>query len=487
MDKHEKSIKLNAVLNGIRTALNLVFPLITFPYISRTLTVNEVGKYNFSDSIVQYFLLIAALGIDKYAIREGAKYRDDRKKISAFASDVFTVNLISTIVSYFLLSIVLIFSNKLHPYLVCILILSTQIFFTTIGTEWIYSIFEEYSYITIRSIAFKIISIVMLFLFVRHSGDYLKYAAITVLASVGSNLLNFIHARKFCDIRLSYHFDWKAMLKPIIIIFVTNIAIQIYVNSDTTMLGLLKDDYTVGIYSVSGKIYRIVKNVLAAVLIVSIPRLAMYAGKKMQQEFDSLLLKLVNTLLVIIFPTMVGLFMLSRDIVVIIGGSKYTQSTSSLQILCIAIIFAIFSSVFNECVLLPYKREKYSLYSSIVSAALNIGLNFIFIPILAENGAALTTVLAEFTMSAMNFYFGRDIILKVFVNKETRKNIISIAIGCVGIVIACQVCIYFIESIWLEIIGCVITSTIVYGTILLVFRNPVALNMVQRVETKLRK
>ena len=483
----KKSIKLNAVLNGIRTTLNLVFPLITFPYISRTLTVNEVGKYNFSDSIVQYFLLIAALGIDKYAIREGAKYRDDRKKISSFASDVFTVNIASTVVSYILLAIVLVFSGKLHSYLVCILILSTQIFFTTIGTEWLYSIFEEYSYITIRSIVFKIISIAMLFIFVRHSGDYLKYAAITVVASVGSNILNFIHARKFCDIRLSYHVDWKAMLKPIIIIFVTNIAIQIYVNSDTTMLGLLKDDYTVGIYSVSGKIYRIVKNVLAAVLIVSIPRLSMYAGKKMQREFDNLMLKLVNTLLVIIFPTIVGLFMISQDVVLIIGGSKYIQSTSSLQILCVAILFAIFSSVFNECVLLPYKREKYSLLSSIISAALNIGLNFIFIPILAENGAALTTVLAEFTMSAMNLYFGRDLILKVFVNKTTRNNIISIAIGCIGIVIACRTCIFYIENIWLEIIGCVVTSTISYSIILLAFRNPVAWDILKQVKNKLKK
>lgn len=481
----KKSIRLNAVLNGIRTILNLVFPLITFPYISRTLTVNEIGKYNFSDSIVQYFMLIAALGIDKYAIREGAKYRDDRKKISTFASNVFTVNLVSTIISYIILAVVLIISNKLHYYLLCILILSSQIFFTTIGTEWLYSIYEEYTYITIRSIVFKIISIALLFVFVRQSGDYLKYAAVTVFASVGSNILNFIHARKFCDIRLSFNFNWKAMLKPIVIIFVTNIAIQIYVNSDTTMLGLLKDDYTVGIYSVSGKIYRIVKNVLAAVLIVSIPRFSMYAGKRMQHEFDSLLLKLVNTLLVIIFPTMVGLFMLSRDVVFIISGSKYEQSTSSLRILCIAIIFAIFSSVFNECVLLPYKREKYSLYSSIVSAALNIGLNFIFIPLFAENGAALTTVLAEFTMSVMNLYFGRDLIAKVFINKTTRNNVISIAIGCGGIVLACSLCIFYINNIWLEILGCIITSITMYGTILLACKNSIAQNVFRQIKSRI--
>ena len=199
-----KSIAVNAFLNGLRSLLNILFPLITFPYISRKLTVEGIGIYNFSNSIVSYFLMIAALGISNYAIREGAKYRNDKNKIERFSSEVFTINIASTLVAYVLLFLCLIIFSKLHSYILCILIFSLQIFFTTIGTEWIYQIYEDYTYITVRSIIFQIVSIILLFIFVKTPNDYLNYAAITVFSAVGANVLNFIHARQYCHIHLVF-------------------------------------------------------------------------------------------------------------------------------------------------------------------------------------------------------------------------------------------------------------------------------------------
>lgn len=97
----KKSLGVNALLNSIRSILNILFPIITFPYVSRVLKVRGIGIYNFSNSIVSYFLLVAALGISTYAIREGAKLRDNKRKISKFVSEVFTINLCSTLISYF--------------------------------------------------------------------------------------------------------------------------------------------------------------------------------------------------------------------------------------------------------------------------------------------------------------------------------------------------------------------------------------------------
>jgi len=482
-----KSIKANAIINSVRTILNLVFPLITFPYISRVLTVDEIGKYNFSNSIVSYFLLIAALGIDKYAIREGAKFRDDKNKMGDFASEVFSVNMVATVVSYALLFVYLFFSHKAHSYTACILIFSLQIFFTTLGTEWLYSIYEEYTYITVRSIAFKIISIALLFSFVRKPGDYLNYAAITVFATVGSNVLNFINARKICSVRIKFHFDLKKILVPVLVIFASNVAIQIYVNSDTTMLGYLKDDYTVGIYSVSTKIYTMVKTVLAAALTVAIPRLSMYAGKKMEKEYDALMLKLTNSLFFLTIPAMVGLIALSREVVLIIAGEKYISSQNSLVILTIAIIFSIFSSLFNQCVLLPYHREMKSLLSSVISAAENIGLNFILIPLLAENGAAITTVLAELTMAVMNYWNSRDITKKIFANKTTIKNLVSIGLGSAGIAVTCYFIDIYIPNMFIKVIVSVVLSAIAYAVILLLFKNPFMKEAMLKVKNRVQR
>jgi O-antigen/teichoic acid export membrane protein len=305
-----------------------------------------------------------------------------------------------------------------------------------------------------------------------------------VFASVGSNILNFIHAKKLCKIRFTLKFNWKEYLPPILIIFATNIAIKIYISSDTTMLGYLKDDYIVGIYSFSGKIYSIIKNVLAATMIVSIPRLAFYAGKEIRDDYEKLITRIANTLLVIAIPAMIGLIMTSKNVILILGGKKYEQAQSSMIILSIAIIFSIFSMLFNQGILLPYKKEKYSLRSSIVSAIENIGLNFFLIPLLAENGAAITTVLAEFTMATMNYYSSRNVAKNIFKNKKTIKNILTIIPGCVSIIGICLVVMRLVSGVVLQTILSIVLSVISYTCVLLIFRNPIAKDVFLTVRKK---
>lgn len=484
---NNKSLKLNAALNGFRTILNLIFPLITFPYVSRVLSVDEVGKYNFSQSIITYFLLIAALGIDKYAVREGTKYRDNREELGRFASEVFSINLISTIVSYLFLFLYLLYSSKIQAYKTCILIFSLQIIFATLGTEWIYTIFEEYTYITIRSIAFKILSIILLFVFVRSEGDYLAYAAITVFASVGSNILNFINAKKYCKIRLTIRFNLGRVITPILIIFASNIAVQIYVNSDITMLGYLKNDYVVGIYSVSTKIYSIVKNVLSAVLMVTIPRFALYVGKNQKDDYFSLLKKVTNTLIVLGVPIVVGLILLSKEAILIIAGEKYIDSQISLTILSLTILFSIFSTLFNQCVLLPYKREVVFLNSSIGSALLNICLNFVLIPYIGEIGAALTTFLSEASMTIMNYRGCRDLVKETIFNSSLFRNLYMVVFGSIGIMVVCLLSVKFISGLYSHTVVAIVGSIFVYFLILLVLRNEIVLEIVSAIKKLIHK
>lgn len=477
MSKQDKSLGLNAVLNSLQSLLNLIFPLITFPYISRTLSVDGVGKYNFANSIIGYFILLAGLGISVYAVREGAKLRDNRKLFSQFASHIFTINIISTFVSYVVLFIVLIISTSLQKYNTAILIFSVQIFFTTLGVDWIYIIFEEYGYITARNVVFKIISAALLFIFVRERDDYLNYIIISVLASTGSYLLNFLHAKKFCDIKLVFNFNWKSYLVPILTIFVSTVAIKIYLASDVTMLGLLKDEYTVGIYSTATKIYSIVSVMLSAVTAVAIPRLAMLMGQNRMTEYRELLKQLINMALLIILPGIIGLFMVSKDVILIIAGEKYLKATLSLQITCFAMLGSAMSSIFNQCALMPAKREKKTLISSSTSALMNIGLNFILIPIFAESGAAFTTVLAEFTMMSMNFYFSKDITGFVFKDRHTVNNIISIVIGCVAVALVCNISSMMINNMYIRLLVSIIGSMLAYGNILLILRNKLVLGI----------
>lgn len=482
-----KSLGVNAFLNGLRSILNLIFPLITFPYVSRILSVKGIGIYSFSNTYINYFVLIAGLGIETYAVREGAKYRDDKISIETFSSQIFSINIISTIVAYLLLFISLLIFKNLSNYVSCILIFSLQIFFTTLGTEWIYTIYEDYTYITIRSIIFKIISIVLLFVLVKKADDYLIYAAITVFAGVGSNLLNFIHARSFLHINLTVHTNWRKHLKPIMIIFASAIASTIYISSDTTILGILKNDYAVGIYSTSVKIYQIAESVLSAAAMVTIPRLAFLWGKKRFKDFNQVLVNVTNMLGILVLPASIGLIMLSREVVVIIAGDKYLPAVNSLKIISWAIIFSIFAWIFSYCILIPTKREKAVLKNTIITAIENVVLNIILIPTMSYDGTALSTVIAELSMLILNAYSCYDILKSVLFQKQTLINLLQSIIGCIGIIIVCVLCNLSWQSLILKTVLSIILSVIIYVAILVLLRNNIAIDFLNKIYMVLKK
>ncbi len=473
----KKSLGKNAFLNGFRNVLNLLFPLLTFPYVSKVLNVEGIGQYNFAQSTVSYFSLIAGLGISSYAIREGAKYRDNKKKFNIFASEVLFCNVISTIIAYFLLALCMVFVNKLKAYTALIWVFSIQIAFTTLGIEWIYSIYEEYEYITIRSIVFKIISIALIFIFIRNSGDTIKYAAITVFASVGSNILNLIHSKNYFEIEKIHIKNCVRHLKPILVIFASNIAIMIYVYSDTTMLGFMQTDYEVGIYAVSVKIYNIVKNLLSSVLIVSIPRLSMYYGSGRIEEFRKTAQKVYDSITALVLPAVIGLMSVSEQVVLVISGEAYISAKSSLNILCVALLFCIYSWFFSQCILMPAKKEKTILISTCISAIVNLGLNFLLIPIGKENATAFTTLIAEFIMFFVCVIYG----FKITKIELLNRNMYGVLAGCVGIICVCKLILSFNIGELAQLLCSVAISGIVYGLILILLHNDIAYTILGKV------
>lgn len=483
----KKSLGINGILNGFRSMLNLIFPLITFPYVTHVLSVDGIGVYNFSNTYIGYFILIAGLGVSTYAVREGAKYRNDREKMGEFASQIFSLNMVSTIVSYILLVISLLTFSNLRVYLSSILIFSLQIFFTTLGTEWIYIIYEDYSYITLRSVIFKIISIILLFILVRNKNDYLWYAAITVLSAVGSNVLNFINAKKICNIKLTPKINWNYHLKPILIIFATTIAVNIYLSSDTTILGLMKSNYAVGIYSTSVKIYTLVATLLGSVVAVTVPRLSMLMGKNKMKEYRKVFSQVINLLSLFVIPGTAGLMMLSKEIVLIIAGEKYLPSVNSLRIIGLAIIFSNFSFIFTNCALIPAKRESLALKNTIITAVLNILLNFALIPTLSYDGTSLSTVIAEFMTMVMNYISASDIIKNIIFSYKVKKNITDALIGSIGIVIICLICKFAYMSLLIRTVLSIIFAFVVYVCILIILKNDIAIHYIGIIKNKIRK
>ena len=478
-----KSIGLNAVINGLKTILSLIFPLITYPYIARILQVEAIGQYNFSQSFISYFYLLAALGVPTYAIREGSRLRDDVKRLSAFASEVFTINIISTVISYCLLIISVIIFDKLRPYSLIIAVLSVTMLFTTMGCEWILTLYEEYLYIAIRTIVFLVVSLVLMFLLVKDKEDVVIYAGILVLSNSGANIINYFSARSKCRIKITTKPQFKCHLKPILILFANSIATTVYVNSDIIILGLLTSDYHTGIYTLSSKIYSIIKQVLSAIVIVSIPRFSWLLGNKDIEGYHNLASRLINTLITFVFPCAVGLFSLSKEVILTISTDEFLPAIIPLRLLCVALLFCMFTWFYTSCVLIPHKKEKIVLVSTMIAASANVILNIILIPVLHESAAAITTVIAEATSFLICFFLSKRLV-KI---QTTIKDIISIIVGCIGIYFICHITrtniTYSLGTVAISVFG----SVIVYTIILCLFKNSSIVYMISVFQDKLNK
>lgn len=464
----QSSLKINMILNTIRGVLGIVFPLISFPYVSRILGAENLGKYDFANSIVSYFVLLSALGIYSYTVREGARFRNDKKQIKRFADEIFTINIVATVVAYILLFLVVLIVNKLHDYNSLIFVLSFQIIFKTIGVEWIYTIYEDFLYITLRSIIIQIASLILMFAFINTKDDYILYAGIVTLASGGSSIFNYLHVKKYLKINFTKSLNLKKHLNPILLIFATSIAITVYVSSDTTILGFMCDDETVGIYSVSVKIYNIVKTILISILSVTIPRLAFYLGNDNIHKFTETVNNLFKTLISLVMPAVIGIYILSSEIVLIVAGEEYLQAVSSLKLLSIALVFCLFSWIWGQCVLMTLKKEKVLFYATAISAIVNVLMNFLFIPLWNENAAAITTIIAEGVCLLINVWYGRK-----YVKIEKLAGItIKVCLGCLMICLITFVLRLLEWSHWLLfVIADVFLSVVVYSGIEIILKN----------------
>lgn len=466
----QRSIKINALLNVIRQSMSIVFPLITYPYVSRVLGADNLGRYSFSDSIVQIVITVSLIGIPTYAVREGSMIRNSEKEIQKFCSEVFTIHCISVFFSYALL-LVLVFSVKrLRIEYTFILILSINIMSRCIGRDWINTIYEEYLYISLRFIAIHVISLLLILTLVKEKEDLAVYVAIMAFSEFMGNILNLYYTKKKIPYRLSFSKDLFRHIKPILILFCSSIATTIYIRSDITILGFLRPDSDIGVYTVSSKIYTIVKSILNAVITVSIPRLSFYLGdgsRQAEEKYNELLNHLRNVLILLLFPATAGLFCLSNDAMCLVGGVGFQWGGTSLRILCVAMVFAVLGCFFAHAVLIVNRQEKVFFKATFISALLNISLNFVLIPSMGINGAALTTMLSElcimiFCGFSANEYFKND-------RAKLYRYLIPTLAECILIFIVFRIVLSVCDQLVLRILLTVLVSMMMYLIILVIF------------------
>jgi len=401
------SIKKNYLYNSILTTVGFVFPLITFPYVTRVLGPEGIGKVKFAESIVVYFVTLANLGIPMYGIREIAKVRDNQEKLNKVFTELFVVNIVSMILATIFFSILFVFVHKIQEEKLLFVIMGVTIFLNVFSIDWFFRGMENYRYISLRSLFALSFSLILLFVFVKSAEDYIIYAGITVVASSGIKILNIFYRRNFVKFVFN-ELNLKRHVKPILVFFSTTIAISIYLNLDIVMLGFLSGDRYVGLYTAAIKPIKIVTAIIASLGVVLVPRLSYYLSAKNFFQFEELSKKSLNFVFFFSIPCSIMIFLLADEIILLLTGNLFISASITLKLLSVLIIFLVISNFYSLQILVPQNKEKYVLYITISAAVVNIVLNFLLIPQYHHNGAAIATLLAEFVATILNIYFVKN-------------------------------------------------------------------------------
>lgn len=466
--KNNKSMKLNLIINICNMILSKIYPLITFPYITRVLLASGVGKYNFIVSFISYFQLIAGLGISTFAIREGSKIRDDKKRLEKFANEIFLFNIISTIVSYIFLFMILAIFTPLRKYVLYIAIYSIIIIFDTFGVAWIYSIYEDFFYITIRNFIVQVISLFFLFTFVKRPEHVLRYIILAACSLCISNLINGIHSRKYIKlfqfVKIS---SLKKYIRPVFTIFFAQIASVVYMNMDSIMLGIVVGDKSVGLYSASTKINSVLSALITSVSAVVLPRLSYYLEKEEILKFDNLIKKVLKYFIFLAVPCIIGLIPISYKVITWFCGLEFYQAGFTMRIMLLDLFWSLMNGFIAYQICIPYRDEKSVLMSTSAGAIVNTVFNVILIPMWHENGAAIATLFSE--MIVFIILINRS---KEMVNyKNIFNDIWQILIASVSFVPAYVILNFIKLNLFVQIIIYIIIGGIGYMLILKIMHN----------------
>ena len=466
------SVRYNFVFNLIRNLSSLLFPMITLPYLSRVLEPAGIGKISFADQFVAYFVIIASLGIPLYGTREIAKVRDDKEKLNEVFNEIFQINILTSIFAYGLFFIFFIFGDKMQKESLLFIITSLNIIFITVGVDWFYQGIEKYDYITIRSLIIRVISLILMFIFVKTKEDYVISAAITVGGNVGANFFNLINARKYINYQILKKRDLKKHIEPVITIAFSAMAANIYLNLSTVMLGYFDKgnaDNSVGYYTVSNKISTMVKTLIISLGVVLIPRLSYYVKEKMTAEYERIGKKAINFIFVISIPIVFGLIILSKNIMIIFSGSKFIGAVPAIMIMTPIIIFSAVSNFFGQQILYSNGQEKKMLYSVIVGAIVNIISNIILIPIYSYVGAAISLLITEITVSLIRTYYGKEYLKINIFSKNFFKCLVAATIMEMVILEINGI----IKGVILSTAVSVVVGALIYGIMLLIMKEEI--------------
>ena len=422
----------NYLYNLSYQILTIILPIITVPYVTRIFTSEALGNYVFYNSIVSYFSLFAMLGIGVYGTKQIAAASD----VSSTFWNIYAIQLIASILAISVYVIAIFSIPQLGG--VIPLIVGITLFAKMIDISWLFSGKEDFKKITIRNVVTRIIGVISIFTFVKSSDDLYLYVFLIVIFDFLGQFVMWMPAKKFIK-RPSFNTKiMKKNLHPIVLLFLPQVAISLYVVLDRTLLGLLGSYSDVGIYEQGQKLISILLKVVSSLGVVMLPRVANLLSERRDKEAQNMVKFSFILYNLIIFPMIFGLIAVNEVFVKLFLGQNFQDVKYVLYVIVFNIMFVGWTNILGYQVLVVRNKNKEFMLSTTIPAFVSVAVNIAVIPFFGYIGASITSVVVEVLVFAIQWYYSRNIInKKLLFNKDLAKIILS-SLVMFGAVMLCK-------------------------------------------------
>ena len=425
-------VKKNFLYSSILTTAGYIFPLITFPYVSRVLGVTNIGICNFVDSIINYFVLFSMLGIQNTGIREIARKRGDRTGLSKAFYSIIGLNLILVIIvaTTLVVSIQVVPQFAEHKALMYIGL--AKLLFASSMIDWFYRGLENFRYITIRNIVIRCFFVVAVFVFIREKDDYVIYFALAAITEGLNALVNCIHARKYLTFVLKDIHPLK-YLKSCLTLGSYSLLTSMYTSFNVVFLGFVTNTTEVGLYATATKLHKIIIGFLLAFTAVMLPRMSNLLAEGKTQEFREKISKSFSVLIYFSFPLIVISSVFASEIIDIISGSGYEKAAIPLTIIMPLVFIIGFEQILVVQILIALKKDRVILVNAIIGAIVGVMVNLLIVKSMGCVGSSLAWLLSEVSVMISAVMVAK----RYFPLSSTTKKILVNILYSIPAVIVC--------------------------------------------------
>ena len=441
------SVKKNFAFSSILTTANLLFPMITYPYVTRVLGVSNIGICNFVDSIINYFVLFSMLGISTIGIREIAASGVDRERRSKVYSSLLCLNGITTIIALIVLIVCIFTIPRFMEYKEMLFIGAFKLFFNFLLIEWFYKGIEDFKYITIRTLFIRVVYTLAVFLFIHNQDDYDVYYMLTTATIVVNAIINRVYARKFVDFSVR-GVNIKPYLHSFVILGLYLVVTSMYTTFNVAYLGMVSDTTEVGYYSTAHKLFTIILSIYTAFTGVMMPRMSSLLSEGKMEEFKNYIKKSTSFLFSFSIPIIILSIVYSKDIIRIIAGEGYEGAIVPMQITAPLLFVIGYEQILVVQILTPLKKDKLIFINSLFGAFTGIICNVLLAKPLGAIGSSIVWCVSEIVVLFSAQYFVNKLLKVKFPFLDLLKNTMSY----IPAMIVCVIIMLYVSSISLRIL-----------------------------------